>query len=60
MVIAPIVLVKAYSLNLLQVNICDSIELKHDFAITAHVFNHNHNKIGVYSYIYAIQTPMID
>ena len=57
MVIAPIVLVGKHSLHL---NICDSIELKHYFAITAHVFNHNHNKIGVYSYIYAIESHMID
>ena len=60
MVIALNVLARKYSLNLLQVNICDSIELKHYFAITAHVFNHNHSKIEVYSYIYAIETHMID
>ena len=60
MVIAPVVLVGKYSLNLLYVNICDSIELEHSFAITAHVFNHNHNKIGVSSYIYAIETHMIE
>ena len=58
MVIAPIVLVRKYGLNLLYLR--DSIELKHYLATHAHVFNHNHNKIGIYSYIYAIETHMID